>query len=155
MVVKSRAPIRFFFKEVSASLRNRKKLKDFLSFLFKREKKKLNTLNYIFCSDKFLLEINRAYLKHDYYTDVVSFNLSNSPTEVIGEIYISLQRVKNNADQFGQTFNKELHRVIFHGALHLCGYRDKTKKEQLQMRKKEEQYLRQYFNWVPRDTVSL
>jgi probable rRNA maturation factor len=154
MVVKSRAPIHFFFKDVPASLRNRKKLKDFLIFLFKREKKSLSSLNYIFCSDKFLLEINRAYLKHDYYTDVVSFNLSNPRTEVIGEIYISLQQVKNNADQFGQTFKKELHRIIFHGALHLCGYSDKTKEEQLQMRKKEEHYLRQYFNLVPRDTVS-
>ena len=106
---------------------------------------KLDALRYIFCSDKYLLEINRQYLNHDYYTDIITFNLSNHPEAVQGEIYISIDRVKDNARQFNASFTQELHRVIFHGALHLCGYKDKTAKEEKLMREKEDQYLALYF----------
>lgn len=102
---------------------------------------KLTSLNYIFCTDKFLLNINRKYLDHDDYTDIISFDLSSDKGEVEGEIYISLDRVKDNAKKFGRSFKEEVARVLFHGALHLCGYKDKTKSQKKQMREKETYYL--------------
>ena len=113
----------------------------------------LYSLNYIFCTDKQLLEINKQYLKHDFYTDIITFELSPKKQPIEGEIYISIDRVKDNAWSLGETQYSELHRVIFHGALHLCGYKDKNKTELQEMRKTETKYLAQYFR-VPRDTVS-
>ena len=112
-------------------------------------------LTYVFCSDEDLLEINRTYLKHDYFTDIITFDLSFTKKEIIGEIYISVDRVRENAGRFNSTLRKELHRVIFHGALHLCGYRDKNLQEQKVMRAKEDEYLKLYFSnsRVPRGTV--
>ena len=133
----------FFFEKRGFSLGKRTELKSFVEGLFKKEKKGLLSINYIFCSDKKLLEINRAYLKHDYLTDIISFDLSNDD-KTIGEIYISVDRVRENAKINGVSLNNELHRVIFHGALHLCGYKDKKRGDQLQMRKKEDQYLSLY-----------
>lgn len=104
-------------------------------------------MNYIFCSDKRILEINRQFLKHDYYTDIITFDLSESP-KITAEIYISLDRVRDNAKTQATTLQSELHRVIFHGALHLCGYGDKTKEEVKIMRGKEEMYLRGLKDWV-------
>lgn len=135
--------IRFFFPE-PASLTQRGRLKLFIQQLFRKEGKKLGGLNYVFCSDKALLKINRDFLQHDYYTDIITFGLSAPGEPVQAEIYISVDRVKENARELGVSFRKELHRVIFHGALHLCGYGDKTEKESLLMRKKEDQYLSQY-----------
>ena len=152
--VKNKSSIHFYFKDVPPNLTARRKLKDFLIFLFKNEKKNLGELNYIFCTDKFLLKINQDYLKRDYYTDVISFDLSSSSKEIVGEIYISIPRVKENARYFKQRFSNELLRVVFHGALHLCGYEDGTFTQQSQMKKKEENYLHQYFTQVPRRTVS-
>lgn len=114
----------------------------------------MSNLNYIFCTDRQLLEINRQYLKHDYYTDIITFELSGPTDPIEGEIYISIDRVKENARILKEKLNKELHRVIFHGALHLCGYSDKSKKEILKMRKMEDQCLLNYSR-VPRDTVSV
>jgi probable rRNA maturation factor len=131
----------FFFDSVRFSLSNRIVLKKFIERLFTREKQKLASLNYIFCSDKRLLEINREYLGHDYYTDIISFDLSESGSGIRGEIYISIDRVRNNAQSLGITFSSELRRVIFHGALHLCGYKDKSPREMEEMRSKEEEYL--------------
>jgi probable rRNA maturation factor len=136
--------IHFFFQSGSVSLRNRTRLKSFILKLFQQEGMKLTSLNYIFCSDKFLLDINRQYLKHDFYTDIVTFDLSSQKNTIEAEIYISLDRVRDNAKTFGTTIDRELHRVIFHGALHLCGYRDKSKAEVRQMRTKEEYYLSKY-----------
>ena len=136
--------VNFYFEEALPKPARRQNLRNFLALLVKNEKKKLRELNYVFCSDRFLLNINRQYLKHNYYTDIISFDLSNSPTEIAGEIYISAKRVKDNARQLRQPFQKELHRVIFHGALHLCGYQDKTEKEQAQMRRREDYYLQKY-----------
>jgi rRNA maturation RNase YbeY len=98
----------------------------------------------VFCSDRELLKINRTFLKHDFYTDIITFDLSESKT-IQGEIYISVDRVRDNARKLETTFNSELHRVIFHGALHLCGYKDKDKQSRLKMRVREEYYLNQYF----------
>lgn len=105
----------------------------------------LESLNYIFVDDKRLLAINRDYLKHDYYTDIISFDLSAGPSKT-GEIYISIDRVKDNARQLGLSFKSELHRVVFHGALHLCGYKDKSARDSKLMRQKEEEYLALYFS---------
>ena len=133
--------IQFNFLE-SIGLRDRARLKQFLASLFKKEGKKLAGLQYIFCSDQYLLEINRQYLKHDYYTDIITFDLSNKNQPINAEIYISVDRVRDNASQFNSSIKRELHRVIFHGALHLCGYKDKTAGESKEMRGKEEKYLR-------------
>ena len=100
------------------------------------------SLDYIFCSDEYLLEINQKFLQHDDLTDIITFNLAETKGEVVGEIYISVERVRDNALLFNVDFEEELRRVVFHGALHLCGYNDKTRKEQQEMRKKEDFYLR-------------
>lgn len=136
--------IRFHFL-TEVPLRDRARLKNFIPELFTKEKKQLNELQYIFCSDDYLLKINKQYLNHDYYTDIITFDLSEPGTPINAEIYISVDRVRDNARSFGTSLKKELHRVIFHGALHLCGYRDKTSQEEKGMRKMEEQYLDLYF----------
>ena len=108
------------------------------------EKKGLERLDYLFCSDSYLLEINRKFLNHDFYTDILTFDLSNNPKLTIGEIYISVDRVKENAMELSNSFKEEIHRVIFHGALHLCGYKDKLKADILIMRQMENRYLAKY-----------
>ena len=135
----------FFFQDVKISLDNRAGLKSHLQSIFKTEGRKLDSLNCIFCTDKALLAINRQYLKHDYYTDIITFDLSETGS-VQGEIYISVDRVKENARKLGVSFKSELHRVIFHGILHLCGYRDKNKLEKAQIRAKEDFYLSKFLN---------
>lgn len=132
--------VRFHFITATPSLKRRKELKAFIVRLFQKEKKKLEGLNYIFCSDEYLLGINRDFLKHDYYTDIITFDLSDGPA-TSGEIYISVDRVKDNAKQLNQPFSREMQRVIFHGALHLCGYKDKKPADIKQMRSKEDLYI--------------
>jgi len=132
--------IHFFFQKSSISLSKRKELKHFIIKIFEKEGKRLNQLNCVFCSDKFLLEINQRYLLHDFYTDVVTFELSDSE-ETIGEIYVSADRVRENAKIHKTLISQELLRVVFHGTLHLCGYNDKTKKEKKIMASKENSYL--------------
>jgi rRNA maturation RNase YbeY len=136
--------IRFFFIDVKVYLPPRTRLKAVITQLFRREGRKLHSLNYIFCNDKKLLTINKAYLKHHSYTDIITFDLSNTQKEVIGEIYISIERVRENANLFNSTLKKELLRVIFHGALHLCDYADKTKHQQARMRQREDFYISAY-----------
>ena len=135
----------YFFFQAPVSLQDRVKLKKFIESIFKKEKKKIQSLNYVFCTDEELLEINRQYLNHDYYTDIVSFELSKKDEPAEGDIYISIDRIRDNALSLGEPLYKELHRVIFHGALHLCGYKDKTRSQSLEMRNKEEEYLFRYF----------
>ncbi|UEG50745.1 rRNA maturation RNase YbeY [Ferruginibacter lapsinanis] len=137
--------VQFFFIKNESVLKDRTKLKQFIPTVFSKEKKKLGSLLYIFCSDDYLLEINKAYLKHNYYTDIITFSLSELNRPIEGEIYISVDRVRDNALQLGTTIKEELHRVIFHGALHLCGYKDKSSKEEALMRKVEGKYLDLYF----------
>jgi probable rRNA maturation factor len=141
----SSAPRVYFFYEVPVSLRNRSLLKQFIQSIFKSEEYRLRQLNYIFCSDKRVLEINRQFLQHDYYTDIITFELSGHKEPVEGEVYISIDRVKDNAKALDEPINRELLRVIFHGALHLCGYRDKTRAEMLKIRQKEDFYIAHYF----------
>lgn len=137
----SKSKVYFFFDTVNHHLKNRARVKQAVELIFRKEKKKLDHLNYIFCSDTALLSINKQYLKHDYYTDIITFDLSENKDKVSGEIYISVDRVRENAAILKTPFSKELIRVIFHGALHLCGYRDKKSKGERKMREKEEFYL--------------
>lgn len=138
--------VRFIHHDRSAILKNRKQLKLFIEHLFKQENKVLNGITFIFCSDEYLLDINNQFLKHDFYTDVITFDLSSENRGGIqGEVYLSIDRIKDNAKELNILFIKELHRVVFHGALHLCGYKDKKKEEIAKMRFKEEEYLKMYF----------
>ena len=138
--------VNFFSHDRRTNLRNRKRLKEFIQDLFSKEKRDLENLSYIFCSDKYLLEINTRFLKHDFYTDVITFDLSSGRNGIEGEIYLSVDRIKKKKKKIGVSFNEELHRVVFHGALHLCGYNDKSKTQQREMRVKENEYLLKYFN---------
>lgn len=135
----------FFYEKRGFTLENRTRLKRFIESLFRKEKRSLGSINYIFCSDQRLLEINRQYLQHDYYTDIITFDLS-SGSATQAEVYISIDRVRDNAKSLGNSFRSELHRVIFHGALHLCGYGDKSPREQVKMRVAEDRWLSIYFN---------
>jgi len=108
------------------------------------EKQEIESLNYIFCTDDYLLEMNRAHLQHDYYTDVITFdNRENENEPISGDIFISYDRVLENAQTFSANPTNELHRVMVHGLLHLLGYMDKSESDQKIMREKEDEYLEQ------------
>lgn len=134
--------VQFRSADRSLQLPGKSALKAFIAGIFKKEKQALASITYVFCSDAFLLQMNRDFLQHDYYTDIITFGLSEKGEPVEAEVYISLDRVKDNARNLQQTYRQETLRVIFHGALHLCGYKDKKKSEIELMRKKEDQYLR-------------
>lgn len=134
--------VHFLQADRRAPLRAHGPVKAMVERIFRMEKTSLGGVNYIFCSDEYLLTINRDFLQHDYYTDIITFGLSAPGMPVEAEIYISVDRVRDNAANLGETVKQELLRVIFHGALHLCGYRDKKKSEITIMREKEERYLR-------------
>ena len=135
--------IQFFFPQ-KTSLENRSNLKLFIQSIFKKEKTKTQFINIIFCSDEFLLNINKQYLNHDYPTDIITFEISRDLNGITAEIYISVDSVTRNSIDYQSTKKNELHRVIFHGVLHLCGYKDKTKKDIDLMRSKEDEYLNIY-----------
>jgi probable rRNA maturation factor len=122
---------------------NKTRVKKWIASVIKKEKLKEGQLAYTFCSDKDLLKINKEFLNHDTLTDIVTFDYSEHEL-ISGEIYISADRVKENAEKFGVAFEAELRRVIIHGVLHLCGYGDKTKAEKKLMREKEDAALRSY-----------
>ena len=104
------------------------------------EQKAIENLNFIFCSDAYLLEKNRQFLNHNTYTDIITFDYCKDQL-IIGDVFISIERVKENAESFKVHFEKELDRVLIHGVLHLLGYKDKSDQEKIQMREKEEFYL--------------
>lgn len=133
--------IYFSNNDIVFSLKSKTKLKLWITAAVKKEKLGIGNLNYIFTSDASLLKINIEYLKHNTYTDIITFNY-NEDKKISGDIFISIDRVKENADKFNVDFMEELHRVMIHGVLHLCGYKDKTKKDSELMRKKENQSLR-------------
>ena len=138
--------VSFHYADKDLKISEKNKIRDFIEYIFIHENKILKKLDYVFCSDNYLLRINNHFLNHNYYTDVITFNLSDSTEEIIGEIYISIDRVSENAINFGVSVKKELLRVIFHGSLHLCGYKDKTKSEIIKIRKKEDKYIRDFEN---------
>jgi probable rRNA maturation factor len=138
--------VNLHFLQKGFSLKNRSALKKALEALFKREKTPLASLSFVFCSDAYLLSVNRQFLHHDFYTDIISFDLSDPGQPITAEVYISIDRVRDNAVTFDSSFTKELHRVIFHGALHLCGFGDKSTKNAEIMRKMEDKCLKLYFS---------
>lgn len=139
-------PSRFYEQEVRSGLKNKRKLSAFLDKLVLKHRKsiKKSGFTYIFLSDEALLEMNKQFLNHDTFTDIITFDLSENDSELTGEIYISVDRVKDNAAKFETSYEDELHRVIFHGALHLCGFKDKSKADSEEMRKQEDKCLKQY-----------
>jgi probable rRNA maturation factor len=129
---------------IATSLKDRTRLKKFIGKMVKKEGRQLAELQYIFCSDAYLLGINQKYLQHDFFTDIITFDLSEKGQSINAEIYISVDRVRDNAANYNSSFRKELHRVIFHGALHLCGYKDKKPKDARLMRQMEDKWLTLY-----------
>lgn len=135
----------FFFEDVSFSFQKRTLLRTWLQRVAKKEQHEIAALNYIFCSDEFLLSMNKEHLNHDTYTDIITFGYSpKGAVEITGDIFISIDRVKENAKTYQTTFQDELRRVLSHGLLHLCGYRDKSSADKTTMREKEELALALY-----------
>ncbi len=133
--------IQFFYENLTESVNT-----DYIAWLkdlILSEEKKLGEINYIFCDDEYLLKVNQDYLQHDYYTDIITFDYVKGKT-ISGEIFVSLQRISDNASSLSRDYEEELRRVLAHGILHLCGYKDKTEEEKKQMREKEDHYLAKY-----------
>jgi probable rRNA maturation factor len=133
--------INFFTEDVVFSLKNKIKLKNWIKSTITAEGYSLQELNYIFCSDEYLLQINQQYLDHDTYTDIITFDHSDKHQVIAGDIFISKERIRENAIQFKSGEENELHRVIIHGALHLLGYQDKKAESKKLMTEKEDHYL--------------
>lgn len=142
--------VHFFFQNNKVSIGSRSALKSFIEFIFRNEKKDLCDLNIIFFSDNELLKFNKLYLGRNSFTDIITFSLSNS-SSIVGEIYLSLGRIKENSATYKVSFRQELLRVIFHGVLHLCDYEDKTKNQKRIMSKKEDYYLDKWNNKISRE----
>ena len=129
-----------FYSENDFVLEDHRKYEKWIERVIASEKKKLEEISYIFCDDDYLLNLNEEFLKHDTYTDIITFDYSVGKI-LQGDIYISTERVKENSDEFNVSFEEELRRVIIHGVLHLCGYKDKTKEQSLLMRQREEEKM--------------
>jgi rRNA maturation RNase YbeY len=135
--------IQFCTEDITFSLKKKLKHKAWLNEVAKQEGKKILELSYVFCSDEYLLQINQEYLNHDTLTDIVTFDNSEDPKKIEGDIFISIERVKENGDKLG-TSETELERVMVHGLLHLLGYKDKKKEDKALMTEKEDFYIKQY-----------
>jgi len=133
--------IYFHIEDVLLPKLEKRKVKKWIARAINSEKRKLGNVNYVFCSDEYLLNINRKYLKHNFYTDVITFNYVENNI-INGDIYISIERVKENAKNLKITFMNELNRVMIHGILHLIGYDDKSENDKVKMTKMENKYLR-------------
>jgi rRNA maturation RNase YbeY len=132
-----------FNYELEFQLENEEQYSSWISNVISSENKKEGDINYIFCDDEYILEINKQYLNHDYYTDIISFDYSVG-NELHGDIFVSIERVRENAVEFDVTFDEELKRVLAHGVLHYCGYKDKTEEEELLMRSKEDEKIKMF-----------
>ncbi|NMB37316.1 MAG: rRNA maturation RNase YbeY [Bacteroidales bacterium] len=139
--------INFFNEEIKFELNNKRIISRWLRDIALEKGLKIGQLNYIFCDDSFLLQLNRETLGHDYYTDVISFDYSSDfvpqygPDSISGDIYISIDTVRHNAETYGEGFERELHRVMAHGLLHLIGYDDVTPELRAEMTAREEEAL--------------
>ena len=132
--------ISFSTENLDFELEDKVKVKKWISEVVKAQDKKVGQIGYLFCDDAYLIEVNRTYLNHDTYTDIITFDYVVGDI-ISGDIMISVERVKENASQFNTSFEQELHRVIIHGVLHLLGQKDKSESEAAEMRKKEEAAL--------------
>lgn len=135
--------VHFCTEDITFSLKKKLKHKAWLNEVAKQEGKRILELSYVFCSDDYLLQINQEYLNHDTLTDIVTFDNSEDPKKIEGDIFISIDRVKENGDALG-TKETELKRVMVHGLLHLLGYKDKKKEDKAVMTEKEDFYIKQY-----------
>lgn len=133
--------IEFYYLNVRIDSFDEDKVRDLVLKTIKQEEKKAGTLQFIFCDDDYLLEMNRTFLNHDTLTDIITFDYCQEMEGISGDIFISLPRVRENAEKYSSGFLEELHRVILHGVLHLLGYGDATEKEKRVMRSKENYYL--------------
>jgi rRNA maturation RNase YbeY len=129
-----------FHSENDFSIQSEQVVLDWISKCIHKLKKDIGDINYIFCDDEYLLSINKEYLNHDTYTDIISFDYSEGNT-LNGDIYISIERVKENAKTYKVSYSDELHRVLIHGVLHFAGFKDKTTPDQKEMTKQENYYL--------------
>lgn len=136
--------INIFTEDVSLPNLNIEKVQLWLYSIAKKNSKIIIDLNYIFCSDDYLLQVNIDYLNHDYYTDIITFDNSEKKTEIEGDIFISIDRIKDNATNLKQSFDNELLRVLAHGLLHLIGFNDKTDKDQKEMTNQENISIQEY-----------
>lgn len=136
--------IRFFNEDVPYKLPQKQATRQWLKQRAEREGYAVGDLNYIFCSDEYILQVNRDHLQHDFYTDIITFDTGEDKGRIEGDIFISVDRVADNAAQLGVAADGEMRRVLAHGLLHLCGYGDKTDDEVALMRAKEEAWLK---NW--------
>ncbi|HEY1063286.1 MAG TPA: rRNA maturation RNase YbeY [Daejeonella sp.] len=134
-------PINFFTEDISFNLKQKGLVRTWIRNTIMTEKHRLRLLNFIFCSDSYLLNINQKYLKHDTYTDIITFDNSDLKQEIVGDIFISLDRIRENAKELKVNEKDELHRVMIHGTLHLLGYPDKGKSAKALMTEKEDLYL--------------
>ncbi len=140
---KKEEEINFYSEDIDFSLSKSSLVSNWIKQSIQKENKNLNQLNFIFCSDKYLHQINVEYLNHDTYTDVITFPYAEGKN-IEGDIFISIERIKENAKQFEVSFDTELHRVMIHGTLHLMGYFDKIPEDKKLMTEKENEFL-QFF----------
>ena len=133
-------PIKFFTEQIQFNLKEKNNIKKWIKSSIENEKKLTGTVNFIFTSDKHQLEINKKYLTHNYFTDIITFDYCENNT-INGDVFISIDTVKNNSNRFNVSFIDELHRVMIHGILHLMEYDDKNDKEKSIMKDKEDYYL--------------
>ena len=134
-------PINFFTEDISFNLKQKGLVRTWIRNTIIAENHRLRLLNFIFCSDAYLLNINQQYLKHDSYTDIITFDNSDMEQEIVGDIFISLDRIRENAKELDVNETDERHRVMVHGTLHLLGYPDKGKSAKALMTEKEDLYL--------------
>ena len=132
--------INFFNEVIDFNLKGKRILKKLIKYIIAGENKKVENVNFIFCSDDYIIGINRTYLKHDYFTDIITFNF-NQGNIISGDIFISIDTVKENALTYKVPFDREVQRVIIHGILHLIGFDDTNESLQIEMRKKEDETL--------------
>jgi len=141
--------INFFSENITYKLKDKRKIQKWIKLVIEGEKKKAGDINYIFCDDAYLTEMNIKYLNHDTLTDIITFNYNEeSENSINGDIYISIDRVKENSVEYNVPFNTELDRVIIHGVLHLLGFKDKTKADKKTMREKEDNSLSLLHNFI-------
>lgn len=133
--------VSFNFVETKDILSKKNKIKSWIKSVVEKRGMKVGEISYIFCKDEYLLNINKTYLNHDYFTDIISFDYSDKD-KVSGDLFVSIDRVLDNSKSLNQEFEQELYRVIIHGVLHLLGLKDKTEKEEKEMRKAEEECLK-------------
>lgn len=138
--MKQAQQITFITDDIKFVLHDKEKLRKWISLCLKNQQKKMGTIAFVFCSDNYLLKINKEYLKHNTLTDIITFDYSEGKI-ISGEIFISIDRVKENSKFFSDSFRNELHRIIIHGILHLCGHKDKNPSAKKEMTAREDYYL--------------